>query len=423
MINKGDRDYATAVDVEIERAIRKVLAEADPGIAFLGEEEGLTPAQAEALWVLDPIDGTINFSKSSPLCGISLALVEAGRPTLGIVDLPLLGERYVAREGGGAFVNGRRISVSEVAGLSEAVIGFADFAVGAGSASENALHLEIMRLLALECLRIRVHGSASLDLAWLCAGHLNASLMLSNLPWDVGAGVLLVREAGGEVYDLDGSPYSFGSTFTIASTPRLKEPLLTHRSGGLGRTRRLTRSIGLGRRDRPDLDVRQQALDLGPVPAAQAAPGRVERSGGHRQAQRLWKLATVAERDADRREHRVARAVMIERGEARARELEQAAARPGQGRPRPPGDEDAVGAQAPQRLDCLDQLLGLAALRVAAVDHLLVADLQQVEPPLQRGLGGPRRSGRRSPGDRSPAGRRRGAGRSPPAAPSRDAAP
>ncbi len=126
----------------------------------------------------------------------------------------------------GAFVNGRRISVSEVGGLSEAVIGFADFAVGAGSASENALHLEIMRLLAVECLRIRVHGSASLDLAWLGAGHLNASLMLSNLPWDVGAGVLLVREAGGEVYDLDGSPYSFGSTFTIASTPALKDPLL-----------------------------------------------------------------------------------------------------------------------------------------------------------------------------------------------------
>jgi myo-inositol-1(or 4)-monophosphatase len=186
----------------------------------------LSPAEAEAVWVLDPIDGTVNFSKSSPLCGISLALVEAGRPTLGIVDLPLLRERYVAREGIGAFVNGRRISVSDVAGLSEAVVGFADFAVGMGSASENALHLEIMRLLALECLRIRVHGSASLDLAWLSAGHLNASLMLSNLPWDVGAGVLLVREAGGEVYDLDGSPYSFGSTFTIASAPALKEPLL-----------------------------------------------------------------------------------------------------------------------------------------------------------------------------------------------------
>ena len=226
MIDKGDRDYATAVDVEIERAIRDVLREADTEIAFLGEEEGLSAAEADAVWVLDPIDGTINFSKASPLCGISLALIEAGRPTLGIVDLPLLGERYVAREGMGAFMNGRPISVSEVDGLRQAVVGFADFAVGLGSASENALHLEIMRRLAFESLRIRVHGSASLDLAWLSAGHLNATLMLSNLPWDVSAGVLLVREAGGEVYDLDGSPYSVGSTFTIASTPNLRRPLL-----------------------------------------------------------------------------------------------------------------------------------------------------------------------------------------------------
>jgi myo-inositol-1(or 4)-monophosphatase len=155
-----------------------------------------------------------------------LALMEGGKPTLGIVDLPFLGERYVARDGMGAFMNGTRIRISETEGLKEAMIGFADFAVGAKSLGENAVHLEIMRLLALQTLRIRVHGSASLDLAWLATGRLNATLMLSNLPWDVSAGVLLVRQAGGEVYDFDGSPYSVGSTFTIASTPNLREPLL-----------------------------------------------------------------------------------------------------------------------------------------------------------------------------------------------------
>lgn len=227
MISKGDRDYATAVDVEIERAIREMLREADPHIAFLGEEEGLSPADTDAIWVLDPIDGTVNFSKGSPLCGVSLALIESGRPTLGVIDLPLVGERYVAREGIGAFKNGRRIRVSETDALRSAMVGFADFAVGSKSAAENALHLEIMRLLAVDSLRIRVHGSATLDLAWLAAGHLDATLMLSNLPWDVSAGVLLAREAGGEVYDLDGSDYSIGSTFTIASTAQLKRPLLT----------------------------------------------------------------------------------------------------------------------------------------------------------------------------------------------------
>ena len=76
MIDKGDRDYATAVDVEVERRIREVLRVADSGIAFLGEEEGLSPAEAEAIWVLDPIDGTVNFGKASPLAAISLALIE-----------------------------------------------------------------------------------------------------------------------------------------------------------------------------------------------------------------------------------------------------------------------------------------------------------------------------------------------------------
>jgi myo-inositol-1(or 4)-monophosphatase len=226
MIAKGDRDYATAVDVEIERAIRAILRDADSQVGFLGEEEGLSPAEVDAMWVLDPIDGTVNFSRGSPLCGVSLALIEAGRPTLGIIDLPLLNQRYVAQEGNGAFMNGRRMTIAGTARLRHAMVGFADFAVGAGSASENVVHLEIIRLLALESLRIRVHGSASLDLAWLASGHLDATLMLSNLPWDVSAGVLLVREAGGEVYDLDGSPYSIGSTFTIASTTELKRPLL-----------------------------------------------------------------------------------------------------------------------------------------------------------------------------------------------------
>ncbi len=233
MVQKGDRDYATEVDLGVESAIRAALLEADPGIAVLGEEGGLSPAEADAVWILDPIDGTINFSKASPLCGVSLALVEGGQLTLGVVDLPLLGERYVARRGMGAFMNGTRIRVSEVGDLREAVIGFADFAVGTGSAGENPLHLEIMRLLAVRSLRIRVHGSASLDLAWLSAGRLDATLMLSNLPWDVSAGVLLVQEAGGKAYDLDGSAYSPGSTFTIASTPGLKDPLAAIVQGAL----------------------------------------------------------------------------------------------------------------------------------------------------------------------------------------------
>lgn len=113
LIAKGDRDYATNVDIAIERALKEALAASAPGIRFLGEEEGGADLDADTLWVLDPIDGTINFSHETPLCGISLALVHEGRPVLAFVDLPLLGERFVAQEGAGAFLNGRRIEVNE----------------------------------------------------------------------------------------------------------------------------------------------------------------------------------------------------------------------------------------------------------------------------------------------------------------------
>ncbi len=225
LIGKGDRDYATAVDVAIEEAIKRELARAIADVPFLGEEEGGVGMDAPALWVLDPVDGTANFAKDSPLCGIALALVEEGRPTLALIELPFLGERYLAAEGQGCFLNGKRIAVHEVAGLHEAMVGFADFSVGPEPEEENRMHLALMRRLAVDAFRIRVHGSAALDLAWLAAGRLNATVMLSNLPWDVMAGVLLVREAGGSAFDLDGSEHSPQSRFTLASTQALAAPI------------------------------------------------------------------------------------------------------------------------------------------------------------------------------------------------------
>ena len=223
VVAKGDRDFATSVDLQIERAIKNSLAEMAPGIPFLGEEGGGVVDLSGARWVLDPIDGTINFAHQSPLCAISLSLIDAGQPVLGIVDAPLLGERFIARRGGGAYVNGKRIAVSRVDALREAMVAVSDFKVGKGSEEENRLHLAVLARLARRCLRVRMHGSAALDLAWLAAGRLNATMMLSNLPWDVTAGLLLVREAGGVVYDSDGSEHCADSRFTLASEPALAE--------------------------------------------------------------------------------------------------------------------------------------------------------------------------------------------------------
>jgi myo-inositol-1(or 4)-monophosphatase len=226
LIAKGDRDFATAVDVGIEEAMKEILGRELPGIPFLGEEQGGPTLDEGVLWVLDPIDGTVNFMRGSPLCGISLALVVDGRPRLAALDLPLLGERYLAAEGSGVYRNGQRIRISSVGSIHDATVGMADFAVGSKAYVENRVHLELVRALAVRALRIRVHGSEALDLAWLATGRLDAAVMLSNLPWDVSGGVLLVREAGGVVYDHDGSEHGPRSEYTLASTPGLRDSLV-----------------------------------------------------------------------------------------------------------------------------------------------------------------------------------------------------
>ncbi len=225
LIGKGDRDFATDVDLRVESEIKASLASATPEIPFLGEEEGGHAELDAPCWVLDPIDGTINFARGIPLCSISLSLVADGQPVLGIVDVPFLDERFVAQKGRGAYLNGTRLSVAEVPGLHEAIVGAADFKVGVGSEEEYRVHLAVLGRLAHMSLRVRMLGSAALDLAWLAAGRLNATLMLSNLPWDVTAGLLVVREAGGIVFDYDGSEHDADSRYTIAAVPSLVEPI------------------------------------------------------------------------------------------------------------------------------------------------------------------------------------------------------
>jgi myo-inositol-1(or 4)-monophosphatase len=225
LIAKGDRDYASRVDLQIEDAIRTALRLVAPEIPFLGEERG-GHLRAPLLWVLDPIDGTTNFINGSPLCAISLALLSDGQPIFGIVDLPLLRERYVAGAGGGAYLNGTRLQISDVHRLADAVVGLTDFAVADDRLVENPIHVALLARLAPRALGVRAHGSAALDLAWLAAGRLGASMMLSNRAWDVSAGVLLARDAGGLAYDWDGAEHGVDSRFTIASTPGLKESLL-----------------------------------------------------------------------------------------------------------------------------------------------------------------------------------------------------
>lgn len=168
----------------------------------------------------------MNFTHGLPLCGISLALIEHGRPVLGLIDLPFLGLRYAARHGEGATCNGKRINASKTQSIREALVSIGDYAVGNHATKKNEQRLRLTRMLAGTALRVRMFGSAAIDLAWVAHGRTDASVTLSNKAWDVSAGVVVAREAGANVVDIDGSPFTLDSIATIASTTGITSELI-----------------------------------------------------------------------------------------------------------------------------------------------------------------------------------------------------
>ncbi|MEO3796492.1 inositol monophosphatase [Nonomuraea sp. B10E15] len=223
---KGDRDMATEVDYAVERAVREFLSRETPEIGFLGEEEGVSRTSDGLMWALDPLDGTANFLHGLPLCGVSLGLVDRDMPTLGIIDLPFLHLRYTAAEDSGAQANGSRIQVSNTRDLQTAIVALGDYAVGEKAQERNRPRLALTQELAARVQRIRMFGSAAIDLAWVADGKIDANIMLSNNPWDTAAGVIIAREAGATVIDLDGSPHSMSAQATIAASPKLVADLV-----------------------------------------------------------------------------------------------------------------------------------------------------------------------------------------------------
>jgi myo-inositol-1(or 4)-monophosphatase len=241
---KKDRDLVSDVDIAIERQVRHLLAQATPDIAFLGEEEGRTGDQdAGWVWTLDPIDGTSNYAHGIPLCATSLALLHRGGAVLGVISAPFLGHRYHAIEGQGAYSGDRQLSASATARMRDAVVAIGDYATGPGADRANEVRLALTVQLASRVHRLRMIGTAALDLAWVADGLLDCSITLSNNPWDTSAGVLIARESGATVTDADGTRHNQDSAVTIAATPGLIEEVL--------RLVREADSTGSGERGRP----------------------------------------------------------------------------------------------------------------------------------------------------------------------------
>jgi myo-inositol-1(or 4)-monophosphatase len=223
---KGDRDMVSDVDVQIERAVRAYLGEHSPEVGFLGEETGDTAGSTGLQWVLDPVDGTANFVKGIPLYAISLGLVASQEPVLGIIDIPADGSRYMAAMGWGAYCGSEPLRVRSTRQLGQSIVTVGDYAVGEQAEAKNEIRLAVTGRLAQRAQRVRMLGSAAIDLAWLAHGRTDAAIIFGGKPWDTAAGVILVREAGGSVVDADGQRHKIGSISTVASSPELLDQVL-----------------------------------------------------------------------------------------------------------------------------------------------------------------------------------------------------
>jgi len=213
VVSKAPGDYVSDVDLRSEETIRAALAREAPGIAFFGEEGGGT--RGDLWWVVDPLDGTANFLHGFPIVGVSVALVEAGRPVVGAVHGPMLGETFTAVAGGGAFRDGTPVRVAERPPAS--AICNTGFPFKRKHRLDDYRRVFEGAFLSLEDLRRA--GAASLDLAWTAAGVFDGFFEIGLGSWDVAAGALLVVEAGGVVTDWAGDPAAWLTSGDILAGP------------------------------------------------------------------------------------------------------------------------------------------------------------------------------------------------------------
>jgi len=216
---KRQNDFVSEVDEAAEEAIIAVLRDAYPDHGILAEESGRKDAKnADYVWVIDPLDGTTNFLHGFPQYCISIGLLHKGKPTQAVVYDPNRNELFTASKGVGAYLNDRRIRVTRTDRIEDAL-------VGTGFPFREVGHLDdylrMFRNVTMAASGIRRPGAAALDLAWVACGRIDAFWEIGLSPWDMAAGALLVREAGGLIGDLDGNDGYLDSGRVVATNAKL----------------------------------------------------------------------------------------------------------------------------------------------------------------------------------------------------------
>ena len=220
---KGPGDYVSQADRKVEKIIREELMKARPTYGFLGEEsEEIVGTDGAHRWIVDPLDGTTNFLHGIPCFATSIALERNGEIVVGVVLNPATDELFTAERGGGAFLNDRRLRVAARKNLADAVIGCGMPHLGRGNHGKYLIEL---RHAMGEVAGMRRLGAAALDLAYVAAGRFDGFWERDLSEWDMAAGILLIREAGGYVSDLDGGTAMFDTGTIVAGNEYIHKAL------------------------------------------------------------------------------------------------------------------------------------------------------------------------------------------------------
>jgi myo-inositol-1(or 4)-monophosphatase len=221
--SKTFNDFVTEVDHAAERTIIDILRDAYPDHGFLGEESGKSNTEAENVWIIDPLDGTTNFLHGFPQYAVSIALQQQGVLTQAVIYDPNRNDLFTATRGRGAFLNDKRIRVSNRPKLQESIIGtgfpFRDF-------EHLNTYLAMFKDMIKKTAGLRRPGSAALDLAYVAAGWYDGFWEIGLSKWDIAAGGLLIQEAGGIVGDFEGNESWLETGNIVGGNPKVFAQML-----------------------------------------------------------------------------------------------------------------------------------------------------------------------------------------------------
>jgi myo-inositol-1(or 4)-monophosphatase len=220
---KGDIDLVTEVDLLCEKEIIRRIKNQFPDHDILAEESGATQGHSEFRWIIDPLDGTVNYSHGFPSYCVSIGLEKNGEIVLGVIYSPCLDELFVAEKGKGSTLNSKPIAVSSTASLKKSLL-ITGFAYDV-SQSDND-NLDHFKNFVKESQAVRRMGSAALDLCYVAAGRADGFWELNLHAWDMAAGVLIIREAGGQITNFDGDEFKIDGREILATNTLLHSSMI-----------------------------------------------------------------------------------------------------------------------------------------------------------------------------------------------------